>query len=290
MLALGVVGLTTYRRSQLKETHDQSWKELKRAQHRLRVSAKEVELLEPEAEEEEESTDEPESIVQSKELDGPLVQFSLELLCGCLLKDSCDTKVPSIVGAEFVRLNWANRSALKGRIALLNSKSPYLDQLLKRAIGEELAGFALYGTADEPLRSTEAAGLLKQVEDAVHSANAEPVPIWLIYGSGAREIAQRNAVRIHSVEEEPVPADQYFLPGGKEGIYELAWLSDSVANSSAQLATKMTGVFDTIAVPFSGWDWGWGSSSSGKINEIDHYHENSLATRMETMNVCVRVQ
>eukprot|EP00746_Dinoflagellata_sp_MGD_P017182 gnl/MRDRNA2_/MRDRNA2_139246_c0_seq1.p1 gnl/MRDRNA2_/MRDRNA2_139246_c0~~gnl/MRDRNA2_/MRDRNA2_139246_c0_seq1.p1 ORF type:complete len:275 (-),score=47.66 gnl/MRDRNA2_/MRDRNA2_139246_c0_seq1:49-873(-) len=270
MLALGVVGLTTYRRSQLKETHDQIWREMKRTQHRLHVSAKQIVFDEGSPQEEENGSD-----------DTPSVQFSLELLCGCLLKDQCDNQMPRLTSTEFVRLNWANRSVLKGRVALLNSRSPYLDQLLKRAVGEELAGFALYGNGEDPLDLVEAAGLLKRVEDATLSAGANPVPVWLIYGSAAQNIAQANAFRIESEEKVPAPDEQYFLPGSEEGVYSIAWLPESVAVSSAQIATKVTGVFDNISVPYGGWNWGWSSPcSSEKIVEIDHANENYLAARM----------
>lgn len=269
MLALGVVGLTTYRRSQLKEIHEQLWRELKRTQHRLRVSATRLGLAEELIEDKSNET-----------CNSPSVEFSLELLCGCLLKDQCDNEVPCLTGTEFVRLNWANRSALKGRIAVLNSRSPYLDQLLKRAAGEELAGFAFYGSGEDPLNSVEAASLLKRIEDAMHSAEAKPLPVWLIYGSGAQEIAHANAFRIHSAEEEPCPNDQCFLPGGENGIYDIAWLPESAVVSSAQLSQKVTGVLENISWG-AGWDWGWSSPYSS---------ENSLTARMQSMNVAVMAQ
>lgn len=230
MFALGVLGLTSYCRKKMTDSYDRAWKEAKRQRCRKSVTCEEVAC--------EEAHNAAKDHQQTHEGNAPL-DFSIELLNGPL------EQAASILQCELVRLTWANRAVLKGRIVLLNPESKYLDSLLKRAAAEEVGGFAFCTKDDQPLDTDRIEVLLHRIRQAFEELPAKSIPpIWHVFGRDVSSLTTADGpriIRITKIDDfTPTKDEMFYLPGAGVGHYEGTWVPDVVVQSLSKNDTMST--------------------------------------------------
>lgn len=261
MLALGVLGLTGCRRNFMKSQHDRAWKEAKRRQCRISVTCAEVVQKDDDA-----LHQEPGNNVQ--------LGFAMELLNGPV------EQVSNIINSELLRLTWANRAALKGRIVALNVDSQYLDSLVKRAAGEEVGGFALCSKDDQPLQTDQVEAIMKRIQDVFQGLSLESMPpVWLIFGTNVSSLMAADGpriVRVNGVRDFiSIKEEVFLLPGSEFGHYEDSWVPDIVTHSLSKNDTM-----STLNSLEGLWSW-----LSAEINIHEYESKQDLAARMRNLEL-----
>jgi len=261
MLALGVLGLTNYRRSKVMSEHERAWKDAMRKQCRISATCEVISLDEVQ----DADRDQP----QSPSTD---IHLSMELLNGSA------EYIGGLLEYEIVRLTWANRSALKGRIVALNVESPYLDNLLRRAACEEVGGFAFCSKQEQPLSTAQIQALMQRVKDVFKGMPSVSIPpVLLVFGDASSLMSADSSfcLRITDINELVLPKEQLFLlPGGCEGHYESSWVPEVVTDSFSKNDTL--GTLNSIE---NFWSW----LSDANVEEYET--KQDLATRMKNMEL-----
>lgn len=270
MLSLGLLGLTSYRRSSCIKAYEGALHKIHRADRRIVVTCEEVS---------------PDLVMEmERTAGGEIVQLQVELLCGYV------SEVQSVVQREFVRLSWANRSALKGRIAVLNPRSPNFEELLKLALSEGLVGLGLVGS------DVEADALLQQVQAAMADGTeveTQKLPIWLI-SADFLSLTQGVLRVVASRDVKDVRIEEVFhLPGGHEGLYS----KDSILPEPSSVpfdlegrtrslidyvAASATNLQETITPASTWWDWVVESNEVPKGEEGLKAREQNMSLYIET--------
>lgn len=262
MFALGVLGLTSYCRKKLTGAYDCAWKEARRKQCRTSVTCEEVTCEEVDSA----AKNQPKSDQGNASLD-----LSVELLNGS------PEQVSSILQSELVRLTWANRAALKGRIVLLNPESKYLDSLLKRAAAEDVGGFAFCSKDDQPLETDQIEVLLHRIREAFEELQAKSIPpIWLVFGSDISSLTTVDGPRVIRITRMDDFEDEVFLlPGAGVGHYESTWVPDVLVQSLSKNDTMST--LNSIE---GFWSW-----LNAEINVPENECKQEVAARMRNLDL-----
>eukprot|EP00746_Dinoflagellata_sp_MGD_P001603 gnl/MRDRNA2_/MRDRNA2_103034_c0_seq1.p1 gnl/MRDRNA2_/MRDRNA2_103034_c0~~gnl/MRDRNA2_/MRDRNA2_103034_c0_seq1.p1 ORF type:complete len:273 (+),score=59.38 gnl/MRDRNA2_/MRDRNA2_103034_c0_seq1:143-961(+) len=262
MLTLGVLGLTSYCRKKLTDDYERALKETKRKQSRISVTCEDSSVEVRDATPDQQQTCTP----------GLSWDFSMELLNGS------SEEVANILKCELVRLTWANRAALKGRIVVLNSESKYLDTLLRRAAAEDVGGFAICSKNEHPLETHEIEVFLQRVQDAFTDVPFASVPpVWLVFGGNASSLMAANSpqsIRVSMIHDcVPIKDEVFLLPGAELGHYDSTWVPDVVAKSLSK-----NEAFSTLDSLAGIWSW-----ISTEINITECESKQELSAQM--MNV-----
>lgn len=268
MLALGVLGLTSYCRKKLTDDYERAWKEAKRKQCRISVTSEEISVNVNDAAKDQQQTD---------TAGNTLLEFSMELLNGS------SEQARNIFQSELVRLTWANRAVLKGRIVVLNSESKYLDSLLRRAANEDVAGFAFCSKDDQPLETHQIEVFLQRVQDAFKELPSISVPpVWSISGRNASTLMAADGphvtgiIKIHDcAAAKDTKDDVFLLPGAEEGHYESTWVPDVIVQSLTKNDTMST------LNSLEGF-WSWLSTD---VNIAECESKQEVAARMRNVEL-----
>lgn len=265
MLTLGVLGLTGYCREKMKTEHERAWKEAIRRQCRISVTCEKVTS--------EDVHDDTVDHLQTNPPDNKdLLHFSMELL------NQSAEQVFSILHCELVRLTWANRTVLKGRIVVLNAESRYLDSLLRRAAGEEVGGFVFCSEGEQPLQTDQLEAYLQRIQNAYKGMSLASVPpVWHVFGITLSSVmAVDSKVRIIDIHEgRPQKEEVFFLPGAGESHYTSAWLPDVVTQSLSK-----NGTMSTLNNLENFWTW-----LTTEVNIEDHETKQDVAARMHIVDL-----
>jgi len=260
-MALGVLGLTSYCRKKMTTAYERAWREAIRRQCCTSVTCEEVSC------EEESSTDPAGSNAQH--------DFSMELLNGPA------TQGASNLQRELVRLTWANRALIKGRIVVLNHESHHLDSLLRRAAGEEVGGFAFCSKDEQSLPTDQIEIFLQRIRDAFKGSEAAIPPVWLVFGSDVSCLMASDGPRMVRITEvrDFVPAEKeevFLLPGAGVGDYNSDWVPDVVIHSLCKNETMST------LNSLEGF-WSWLNTAE----EVIEHHETKqdVAARMRNIEL-----
>jgi hypothetical protein len=264
MLALGVLGLTSYCRKKMTADYERAWKEAKRRQCRISVTC-------------EESTLEVRDAARDRHPTRTLLDFSMELLNGPR------EEVANILQCELLRLTWANRAALKGRIVLINAESKYLDSLLRRAAAEDVGGFAICSKDEQPLETDQIEVFRQRVQDAFREMPLASVPpVWLVFGSNACNLLAADTpdvMRITTIHDcaptTDVKDDVFLLPGAGEGHYESTWVPDVVVQSLSK-----NDAMCTLNSLEGLWSW-----LSTEVNVAEYETKQEVAARMRNVDL-----
>lgn len=302
MLAFGAYSLVSYRDSNNRSAYDRARESAVRAQQRVAAACEEVARAakEPEADKlndwfgedcsalDQSSLDSPSTVStqasteycfdisddvddvdedQEEDADssGKLIEIQMELV------SDFENQVPDVIDLELVHLHvqtigstkiLANRSDLKGRVAILNPQdwrgtsnaavadsfdddfgfsakeperwSPSLSTFLKLAVGEGLAGFAICSPARDGQDAPdyeEVGALVAFIKATLEELSTGPLPVWHLIANAAAALAAaekgQRAVRVASSSAvAPAEGEVFALPGGREGLYVSDWLPE----------------------------------------------------------------